>query len=145
MALGDNQFGAFEQHGMCGHSVHTCWANMKRRCLNPDHPVYKDYGGRGIKVCERWMSFINFRDDMLDSWAPGLELDREENDGDYTPENCRWVVHKVNSRNKGGWRQPMTVEGRRNISKARQGKTLSDDHKANIGKGVRRHLEKVAH
>lgn len=70
------------------------WAGMKQRCSDPTLPGYKNYGGRGIKVCERWInSFENFLTDMGRRPAPHLTLDRyPNNDGDYEPGNCRWAT-----------------------------------------------------
>jgi hypothetical protein len=71
---------------------------MLNRCTNPKVDAYKWYGGRGIKVCERWLEFDNFIEDM---GAPpkGVDLDRINRDGDYGPTNCRWVSHKENCLN----------------------------------------------
>jgi len=82
------------------HPIYTAWHSMKTRCSNPKCSDYKYYGGRGIKVCDRWMRFENFRDDMFSAWQPGLQLDRINNDGNYEPENCRWVTKSVNTKNR---------------------------------------------
>ena len=87
-------------HGMSRTRFYKVWASLKNRTLNPTDSAYHRYGGRGIKVCDRWKeSFQNFKNDMFASYGNGLEIDRINNDGDYTPENCRWVTRKVNMHN----------------------------------------------
>jgi hypothetical protein len=80
--------------------IYTAWQGMHKRCYNQKFKYYGDYGGRGIRVCERWHTFENFLEDMTDSWALGLEIDRMDNDGDYTPDNCQWATRHQQSRNK---------------------------------------------
>ena len=75
---------------------------MKDRCLNPMSEHYSDYGGRGIVVCDEWThSFSVFRQWAIDKgYGPKLEIDRKDNDGPYSPENCQWIKHGENCRNK---------------------------------------------
>lgn len=80
--------------------TYTSWQLMIQRCINPNNPAYKNYGGRGIKVCQQWRnSFENFLKDMGE--APnGLQLDRIKNDQGYCKKNCHWATSKQQNRNK---------------------------------------------
>lgn len=80
---------------------YNTWQSMKARCLNPNHPKYKNYGGRGIKVCEDWIGIEGFSKWALSSgWKKGMSIDRVDNDGNYEPKNCLWVSMSENSRKK---------------------------------------------
>ena len=86
-------------HGFAHLPEYKPWTAMKYRCDNPNNSVYYKYGGRGIKVCNRWYDFALFMDDMGDR-PDGTSIDRIDNDGDYTTENCRWATSHEQSRNK---------------------------------------------
>ena len=83
-------------------ALHRCWTAMKNRCYNPKNRAYKNYGQRGIAVCNEWVnSYVSFRDWALtNGWEKGLTIDRRNNDGNYNPENCRWVTSFVQSHNR---------------------------------------------
>lgn len=79
------------KHGKVQSGAYSSWAAMKQRCLNPNHDAYPHYGGRGITICERWLTFANFYADMGDR-PEGMTLERNSGDGDYEPSNCRWAT-----------------------------------------------------
>lgn len=89
------------KHGMRHTPLYGVWQAMINRCHNPNVDRFRDYGGRGIKVCDRWRgSFQAFFDDMGDRPSDDHQIDRIDNDGDYEPGNCRWVPRKDQQRNK---------------------------------------------
>lgn len=84
-------------HGETHAPLYRIWCSMTCRCRS-DHPRY---GGRGIEVCERWrLSYESFRDDMTATYHKGLQLERMDNDGPYSPQNCCWASRKMQNRNK---------------------------------------------
>jgi hypothetical protein len=94
------------RHGLSKSPEHYIWTSMIQRCTNPKAQQYNCYGGRGIRVCERWLVFDNFIADMgprpNGSYPSGRALysiEREDTDGDYTPENCRWATQPEQMRN----------------------------------------------
>lgn len=121
-----------DKHGMSDDRVYNIYKQMKQRCYNPNHPSFNEYGGRGIKICERWLeSFESFWEDMEDGYSETLTLDRIDVNGGYYKENCRWVTKSIqgfnqrkrstNSSGKTGvsfskrsnkWRAYITFEGK---------------------------------
>ncbi len=82
-----------------GADVRHVWENMRSRCQNPNNPSFRNYGGRGIYVCQDWQDFETFAKDMGPR-PPGFTLDRIDNDGPYAPWNCRWTDWKSQCRNQ---------------------------------------------
>jgi hypothetical protein len=98
-------------HGLTHSLTYFIWGGMIQRCTNPNSKSYPRYGGRGITVCARWQSsFENFLADMGEKPDSALEIDREDNDGNYEPGNCRWVTTVVNANNRSSCR-PITFNG----------------------------------
>jgi len=101
------------------------WTSMTQRCTNPKRWNYKNYGGRGIVVCERWLkSFPDFLADMGRKPSPDLSLDRIDNEGNYEPSNCRWATKSQQQRNRRPRPRLMSdADIRKAVSLRRQGKT----------------------
>lgn len=93
-----NQYG--KVHGLTNHPLRFIRKSMLHRCYNKNNKFYKNYGGKGISVCEEWKhSLEEFVEWALNNgWSKGLSIDRIDNEGDYTPENCQWITISENSR-----------------------------------------------
>lgn len=94
-------------HGMRFTREYNIWDGMKKRCFSPACASYKNYGAKGITVCDKWMKFEGFFEDM--GLSNGLCLDRIDNNKGYSKENCRWVSYTENNRNK---KNNILVEGK---------------------------------
>jgi len=87
-------------HGLCYHYLYRTWCTMRQRCSNPKHIKYKHYGGRGITVCDEWLtSFEQFLLDMGDR-PEGHTLSRKDNEGNYCKGNCEWQTYSEQNRNR---------------------------------------------
>jgi hypothetical protein len=88
------------KHGFANHPLRSIRKSMIHRCYNENNPFYKNYGERGIKVCDEWKdSLESFMDWAISNgWVKGLSIDRIDNDGDYEPNNCHWITVSENSR-----------------------------------------------
>lgn len=90
------------KHGLRNHPLYHKWLDIKQRCTNPSNNQYRNYGGRGIAMCKEWIddpaNFIEWA--MHNGWSQGLQIDRIDTNGDYSPDNCRFVTALVNANNK---------------------------------------------
>lgn len=89
------------KHGLSNHPLHRIWKHIIDRCENKNNKDYHSYGGRGIKMCDRWRTnFQNFYDDMLATYRPGLSIERIKVNLDYSPDNCEWIPLSEQSKNR---------------------------------------------
>lgn len=100
------------KHGMSGSRLYIIWCDMKQRCFNSNQKGYKDYGGRGITICDEWKdSFEEFRDWALShGYSDELTIDRINNDGNYEPDNCRWATMAEQNQNKRNVKRRKNIE-----------------------------------
>lgn len=112
-------------HGLSNTRFFKIWQAMRRRVNDKNYRNYARYGGKGIKVCERWYKFENFRDDMYESYvehfnrygAKDTSIDRIDNAGNYEPNNCRWATLVEQRRNTSVYRETCTVCPSKHLAK----------------------------
>ena len=98
------------KHGRCHTKIYYVWQGIKDRCNKSTHKSWKDYGGRGITICDRWVnSFENFILDMGERPFPSAEIDRINNSLGYSKENCRWATHAENMKNTRRNKNAVTI------------------------------------
>lgn len=107
--------------------LYKVWCGVMDRCYKPNHVGFDRYGGRGIVVCERWQDVRNFVADNEPLYAPGLTIERIDNDGNYEPGNCCWATYGEQSNNKSSNRY-LTLNGR-SMTVAQWARELSIDRK----------------
>lgn len=101
------------KHGGAGTPEYNSWLNMKQRCHNPKRPRFKDWGARGITVCDRWRNdFAAFLADMGEKPSPDHTLDRKNGELGYSPENCRWATKREQSENRPTFVNQITHNGK---------------------------------
>ncbi len=101
-SCGCKRLESVSSHKLSNHKLYSIWRGMKQRCYNKKHTRYVDWGGRGIIVCKEWknnfLSFYNWA--ISNGYGKNLTIDRENNDGNYNPKNCRWITKKAQSFNR---------------------------------------------
>lgn len=117
-------------NGMWATPTYRSWQSMMSRCGRPDYSNYKNYGGRGIRVCERWKDFNNFVADMGVKPSAKHQIDRIDNDADYEPSNCQWVSPADNIRKKKSTK--LTVDKVKRIKELQKAGSMSNETLASM-------------
>lgn len=112
-------------HGKSRSVEYRTWIGMLARCQNPKNKLFRNYGSRGIEVCERWQMFENFFADMGSRPSPQHSIDRKNNNGDYEPGNCRWATPTQQSRNHRGNRIVVVDGVKMTFAEASEGAAVS--------------------
>ncbi len=125
-------------HDMSRTRIYSIWTGMKRRCINPNSKEFKRYGGRGITICPEWRdSFAAFFRDMETGYQHGLTIERVDNDGPYSKENCVWATYKQQNRNTSQTVWLDTCRGRMILTDAAEIAGIAmKTMKARIAKGI---------
>jgi hypothetical protein len=98
------------KHGLGATRLYNIWKDIKMRTLNPERKSYKDYGGRGITLCDEWLDIQNFYNwAMSNGYSDELSIDRINNDGNYEPSNCRWTTRTIQTRNQRVYKNNTSV------------------------------------
>lgn len=132
----------------CWYKIRNIWYGMRYRCYNEKAHGYSWYGERGIKICDKWLVFESFYEDMKDTWFPGATIDRIDSDDNYFLENCRWLSKSDNLRNanlgKSNQKRSETMKGIRSDPKKRdtwvqslRGIPKSEEHKKKTSNALR--------
>lgn len=127
-------------HGERGTPENNSWRAMRQRCLNPNAIQYKYYGGRGITICKRWDNFASFLEDMGRKPTPRHSLDRIDNDGPYSPDNCQWSTHSEqvgNRRTLTTYKKSCVVCGKAFTAKSHKARYCSTAHSSRYHRELR--------
>jgi len=102
------------KHGMRYTRFYKIWLGIKSRCLNKNDTAYHNYGGRGIRVCKKWLDFTGFREDMFATYFKEGSIERINNNGSYCKKNCKWIPLAEQARNSRNCRH-ITFRGKTQI------------------------------